>query len=287
MTDSSSPHNMFRAMSNDGAFRIISINATDLVRRIFEWQQPPASLEGHFAQLLVGAVLVRETMSPGQRVQATLKIHGGASLMADAQPKGVTRGLLSNKEEAGAFELGPTTALAITRVLFNNELHQGVVSTEAARGVEGAISDYFQQSEQVASVVRFAVVRDEDGGIRHAGGFVLQLLPEVTTEVLAPMTRKMDFMPAFEDLFDMFDGDARRVVEWVMEDVEYEVLAQETVLAQCPCSEQRVIAAMTTLGRDELQDIVNSGEVMEILCDYCRTVYRIGAQQLKPLLSVS
>lgn len=287
MTDSTAPLNMFRAMSNDGAFRIISINATALVRQIFKWQQPPASVEDDFAQLLMGTVLVRETMSPGQRVQATLKIHGGTSLMADAQPGGVTRGLISNKDAADSFELGPTTALAVTRVLFNNELHQGVVSTRAEDGVEGAISDYFQQSEQVASVVRFAVVRGDDGEIRHVGGFVLQLLPEVTTEVLAPMTRRLDFMPAFEDLFDMFDGDAARVIQWVMEDIEYEVLAKDSVIAQCPCSEQRVVAAMTTLGRDELEDIVNSGEIMEILCDYCQTVYRIGSQQLKPLLSVS
>lgn len=279
---------LIRALTNDGAFRVISVNCTSLVKTIFEWQNPPVALKNYFAQLIVGSILVRETMAPNQRVQATLKQHNGVSFMADSHPKGLTRGLIHVDEQSAAeFELGPTTALAITRVLFNQDLQQGVVSTDESLGLEGGFGSYFLQSEQVSTVVKIGVVQDDDGQPIHAAGFVVQLLPEITKDVLEPLTNRLTGLSDFNAILDQFQGSPDALLAFAMGESEHTILAEETVVAGCTCSAQRVIGAMATLGRDEIQSIVDNGEVVEIQCDYCQTEYKIGSQQLKPLLSVS
>ena len=91
MNDSS-----LRAMTDDSAFRVMAVNTTQTVREALSRQAPSGVTRKTFGDLLTGAVLVRETMSPNQRVQAILKRRKQTgSLVADTHPTEGTRGLVS------------------------------------------------------------------------------------------------------------------------------------------------------------------------------------------------
>ena len=88
--------NVLRAITDDGAFRIIAADTIATVRGALEAQRPATpELARVFADLLTGAVLVRESMAPDNRLQAVLQGDvPRMRMIADTHPDGATRGLL-------------------------------------------------------------------------------------------------------------------------------------------------------------------------------------------------
>ncbi len=127
ITDSS-----LRAMTDDSAFRVMAVNTTQTVRDALERQAPSGITRKAFGDLLTGAVLVRETMSPNQRVQAILKSRQQTgSLVADAHPTEGTRGLVSLPAGSPPFQL-QSGILQIMRRLHDGRVHQGMSTSRTA-----------------------------------------------------------------------------------------------------------------------------------------------------------
>lgn len=273
-----------RAITDDGSFRVITLNTTQTAREILARHHPPEQVNPLLAELVTAAVMIRETMSPDQRVQLMLKEETGITLVVETFPDGMTRALMSAPEGADSLWLGPDTRLSVSRVLFSKDLHQGVVETNAEGGLSASLSGYFLQSEQVPTILALASRFDDQGELVLSGGFLVQLLPEATLDALAPLVAKMEQWENFTEIFAGFGGDTQTLMEEVLADFKHHHLSTSDVFWGCQCDEQRLIAAMTTLGEDELRKVISSGEVLEVECDYCRRVYHLGAQQLKPLL---
>lgn len=281
-----------RAMTNDGSFRVIAIRTTDTARAAILKHEDLRSPSDRqlLAELLTGAVLVRQTMAPQHRVQVILR-QGQTSpvqIVADAFPEGLTRGLVQKPEggEEEPFSYGPDNLLQVMRVLFNNELQQGIVHAPAVGGISQALTDYMLQSEQVASAIDVASVMNDAGDVVSAGGFIVQMLPEANEETIAVMLEKLEQREALATTLSREGMSPRQIISELLGDLEHTFLGDEEVFYGCTCSELKLVSAMATLGSEEIERIIEDGEVMDVTCDYCSTHYKIGPEQLRPLLSV-
>ena len=271
----------------------MTVDTTQTVRAAIAAQKAPANQRALFAELLTGAVLIRETMSPGQRVQAILKPRetsdSDTALIADAHPKGLTRGLISERgDHVTPLKLSPNTLLQVIRVMHNHELNQGFVLTDAQAGVSGAITQYMMSSEQVMSIVEVHALLDDARHVVTCAGFIVQLLPEASQEAIAQMVDRMEARPSLGSMLARQGAfDPARLMGELMGDAEHTVLAEEPVFWGCTCDEVRLVSAMATLGQQEIQDIVEEGGFLEVSCEYCGTDYRVGTEQLRGLLAKS
>ncbi len=281
---------VLRGITNDGAFRAITINATKMVQRVLNIHKLSGNNAQLLGQLLVAGVMIRETMAPGMRVQAILGSHPPKfSLVADARPKGMTRGLASLPEDGSDITLGKDTLLQVVRVLYNGELQQGIITTEGANGLAGAVQSYMLNSEQVHSLVDICCVIEDDpvtglAKVKVAGGYIIQMLPEADEAALAIMTVTAESFPPVAQMLQSEGGDPEGLMHMLLKPFERTVLDKSSVHEGCPCSMTRVVGALATMGRAEIVDIVRKGEVLSIDCDYCRTNYQVGSELLKPLL---
>src|SRR3954464_1885076 len=190
MTQASLGDSALRAMTDDGAFRAIVVRTTDTVQELLRAQHAAGSIAEHLGELATGAVLVRETMAPDYRLQALLRMPNKRTrLVADSHPDGGTRGLVSGADADQPPELAGGT-LEIVRTLFSGELHRGVVEVPEGGGMSEALMTYLQTSEQVASMVSVACVL-EGTRVVAAGGYLVQLLPEVGRGPLAIMAERL------------------------------------------------------------------------------------------------
>src|SRR5215210_6181089 len=145
---------VMRAITEDGAFRVITVCTTDTVRAAMAAQGVRGPTGRHFADLLTGTVLVRETMSPQLRVQGIVKGAGGrGSLVADSRPGGATRGLVQLPGAETEFTFGPGSRLQVMRSLVNGSIHQGIVDVSDSGGLSEALMVYMQESEKVVQVI--------------------------------------------------------------------------------------------------------------------------------------
>jgi molecular chaperone Hsp33 len=274
MTDSS-----LRAMTDDSAFRVMAVNTTQTVREALERQVPSGVTRKVFGDLLTGAVLVRETMAPNQRVQAILKRRSETgSLIADTHPTEGTRGLVSMPAKSPQFPM-TDALLQVMRRLHDGRIHQGVVEVPAGGDVSDALREYMRVSEQVDTLVAVSTLFDGDE-VTWAGGYLVQLLPGVGTAPLAFMTERVREFGTIELHFASGKAEPRALVAALLDAIPYTELSDSELKFGCWCSAERLLGALSTLPKSDIDDFVQRGEVLEISCDYCHRQYRIPPAKL-------
>lgn len=272
-----------RAMTNDAAFRVIVARTTDTVREIRRLQGATGATAKTLGDLVTATVLFRETMSPGLRVQGILRgreQHG--TIVVDSAPEGKTRALVQNPK-GGPIVAGPGALLQMMRTLHNGSINQGVVEVPAGGGVTQAVMAYMTESEQVDTMLAVSTITDAAGEIVAAGGYLVQLLPEVGKGPLAVMTLRLeDFQDIDRFLTPDFTPEFLR--DELLYGMDFTPLDRSAVSPFCGCSESRLLSALATIDKQDLEEMVRDGKPLEIRCDYCTKDYVIAAQSLVGLL---
>jgi molecular chaperone Hsp33 len=284
-------------MTDDGAFRVITARTTETVRGAISAQSARGATAKHFGELITGAILVREAMAPNLRVQGILKsATGKGSLVADAHPDGTSRGLVNfGSGGSGEISVGKGALLQVMRTLANGMLHQGVVEVPGPNpgdprgnpesGISRGLMAYMQDSEQVFSTIAVATVLDGDRVVA-AGGYIVQLLPEVERGPLMVMTERL---ADFGDLEQVLKSGASpdTLLSELLYGMPFTRLEESSLSFACHCSHLRVVSTLATLPRGDIEDLLRSGEVLEIRCDYCGKDYQVAPGQLRSLLTTS
>ncbi len=265
---------------------MITARTTHTVRGAIEAQNASGETARHFGDLLTAAILFRETMAPNLRVQGILKGSAGGSVIADSHPSGQTRGLIQLKGEATEIELGTGSVLQLMRTLTNGRINQGVVEVPQQGGITQAMMAYMQSSEQVFSMLAVGTLFEGDRVV-SAGGYMVQLLPEVGRGPLMVMTERLREFEAIDPQL----ANPLFTPSWLLDELLYGMpftrLEESPVSFGCWCDELRVVAALASLSRDDLEHLLSTNEVLEIACEYCKRDFHIAPARLRGLLEQS
>lgn len=286
MDVASSADSVVRAMTNDGAFRVVTARMTDTVNRALQTQQAWGDNGRYLGELLVGSVLVRETMAPSHRVQGLFRTRDRrGQLVADAHPDGGTRGLLARRQGLVDVSLEGGT-LEMMRTLYSGEVHRGVVPIPDQGGLSEALMTYMAASEQVASMIAVACVLQGEQ-VKAAGGYIVQLLPEVGRGPLAIMTERLRDFEHIEGLITEIDAAPAPLLEELLFGMPYTQLDHSALSYKCRCDTVRVMSALASLSRADLEDLLSGEQVIEMECDYCGQQYAVSPVELQGLLQQS
>lgn len=282
--DSRGDH-VLRAMTDDGAFRVMSIRSTDTVRASVEAQQVTGIAAAQLANVMTAAALVRETMAPTQRVQILLRDKSGGLVVGDSFPAGQTRGLAKVRDDVLGVDTGPGGSLEVMRSLPGRPPHQGIVETHATDGIDGALMSYFQNSEQTETMIAIETVIGDDDLPEHAGGYIIQLLPELTDPPLEAMRKRLSGFGDLAPHLAKHDANPQWLLDALLGDEAYTRLADEPLFFGCGCGEQKAMTAVSTLDVAEIEELIEKGETLRVTCDYCREVFEVGTEQFKVVLA--
>ncbi|EYF02534.1 Hsp33 family molecular chaperone HslO [Chondromyces apiculatus] len=274
-----------RAITQDGAFRVITALTTATVRGTVAAQAATGNTAQRLGELLTGAILVREAMAPTLRVQVIVKGAGQGSLVADAHPDGTTRGLV-NLGKGSEVAIGEGSLIQVMRTLPNGALQQGVVELPREGRISQGLMAYMQESEQVVTMVSVATLLDEQG-VGRSGGVLVQLLPEVERGPLMVMTERLREFERLDEVLADPQVTADKLLEEVLYGMPFTRLESSALSYACRCSQLRVVAALASLPRSDIEEMVAEGQVLDIACDYCRKAYQVAPGALKTLLTES
>lgn len=275
-----------RAITDDGAFRVITIQTTDTVRGATAAQGVTGKIAHVLADLLTGSILVRQSMAPDLRVQLILQPNPTMRLVADSHPEGIARGLAQIAPGAD-MQFGPKSVLQVARTLHNGVIQQGVVQVMEEGGVSGGLMRYMQLSEQVVSMIAVGCHIGPTGEILAAGGYLVQLLPEVEQGPLMVMTERLkDFVDIVPLLADG-KGEPATLMSELLYGMPYTMVGQDVVKFGCTCDETRLAATLATLPTEDIESMITDGRVIEASCDYCGRNYQFAPERLRGLLAKS
>jgi molecular chaperone Hsp33 len=276
--------NALRAMTDDGAFRVITVRTTDIVRRMLATRSLWGAEAVQLADLVTCTILVRETMAPAHRVQSLLRTADGV-WVGDSDPDGGARGLLTRKERSAAASTQGDT-LEVVRTLHNGELHRGVVQVPVGSSMSQALMVYLQESEQVVSMLAIGCVLGDDHVVA-AGGYIVQLLPEVGPGPLAIMAERLRDFEHIGPLLAKLDAATSPLMDEILHGMPFTRLEECPLAWRCRCGMDRVLATLATLPRPDLIALSAEDKPIELSCDFCGTEYSVSAVQLRGLLARS
>ena len=277
---------VLRAITDDGAFRVIAADTTATVRGAIAAQRPETiDLTRTFADLLTGAVLVRESMAPDNRLQAILQgDNPRARMVADTHPDGAKRGLIQLPQDMKELTFGKEALLQVARTLHNGALHQGVVRVPpGSTNLSPGFMAYMQDSEQTTTMIAIGC-HMSNGEVAAAGGYMVQLLPEVAEGPLAVMAERLK---DFEDIVPLLARGGASPDELLRETLygmPFTKVGDRNVHFGCRCSPERLALSLASLPRADIESLMSDGKTLEIECDYCRTKYDFTQQQLRALI---
>ncbi len=278
---------VFRAMTNDGAFRVVSTKTTDTVRGALAAQGATGEAARQLGDLLTSVVLTRVTMAPQLRVQAILRGNGrSGALVADSHPSGRTRGLITRSNADASVEIGPGGLMRLMRTLHDGSLQQGVVALPETGGVAQALMTYLEVSEHISTMVVVETVID-GADVVSAGGYLVQLLPEAQRGPLMVMTERLEEFRSIGARLVEGGFSPSTLTDDLLHAMPFTPLGNDDVRFECWCSRLSVVSALSSLPRAEIQSMIDDGDVLEIRCDYCKRDYRVAPPELRGLLDAS
>ena len=273
-----------RAMTSDGAFRVIAAITTETAIHAARAQGLSGSDALRLAELITGAVLLRETTSPGRRVQILVRDRHGHVLVADALPDGTNRGIVNPGSESVSAPDGDTT-LQVSYTMPNGALHQGLVAVPEGSDLSTALMRYMQQSEQWVSVIAVTALGDGGHGVAAAGGYVVQLLPEAERPALRAMTQHLDALDSLPQLLREPETTSRELISRLLDGFDHAELADSPLRFGCTCSEERVLRGLASVGTDDVKSMIQSEVPLEVRCDACGQRYMIDPDHLRAFVA--
>ena len=142
---------------------------------------------------------------------------------------------------------------------------------------------YFAVSEQVPSVVGLGVLMNRDNTVRQAGGFIVQLMPFAEEEMISKLEENIKNLSSVTTMLDA-GKTPEGMLEVLLSGMDLEITDTLPVEFACNCSKDRVRKALLSIGREELQSMIDDGETIEVNCHFCNKNYNFTVDELKQMI---
>ena len=278
----------------DGSVKVVAIRSTELVRRGAEIQKTTPNATAAFGRALTAASMMGN-MQKVDNGSMTLQIRGGGpigTITVVSDPVGNVRGCVTEpnvplvEKHPGKLDVGATVGtdgtLTVIRDLQMKEPYIG--STQLVSGEIGDdVTAYFAQSEQTPTACALGVLVDRDQSVKVAGGYLVQLLPGASDEVIDKLERGIQQAGAVTPMLEagMTPED---ILGQVCGDLGVVFMETTEVSYKCYCSRDRVESALISLGRKELQEIMDEGKDFPVECQFCDEIYHFTPENIAELL---
>lgn len=286
------PDYVLKATAGSGQIRVFAATTQGLAETARRLHQTSPVVTQALGRLLTAGSLMGSMMKNADEL-ITLKIASDgpiSGLLVTADAKGNVKGYpyVSDLHDTMASPLPVSEAIGdgtlnIMKDIGLKEPYVGyspLISGELAED----LTYYYAQSEQIPTSVSLGVLLNDDGTVRQAGGFIIQLMPDTEEEVIDALESALADTPSLTKQLD--EG---KTLEAIMEDLfknlDLKVSKTEITRFICDCSRQRITKALISIGKEDLIDMISDQEDIEINCDFCKEKYLFTPEDLQSILA--
>lgn len=284
---------MHLAMAKKDGVRGYAAATTHLVEEARRRHDTSPTATVALGRALTAAVLMSGLLKVGQRV--ALKWEGTGPLrkiVVEADAKGRTRGYVAEPEVdlplvQGEFDvpgaIGAAGLLTVVRDLRLPELAQSTVHLVQSN-IYDDVTHFLEHSDQVPSAVEIGVTLNEDGSVAAAGGILIQPLPPYEPAVIDVLKDRLQEMPPVVAL--LADGQKpEAILDEVFRNVQHTLLSKYPVRFECNCSREQTAALLASLGREELESMIDNEGEASVSCQFCHEEYVFDRADLETMLA--
>lgn len=282
-----------RAIAADSQIRAFAAVTTETVETARKDHNTSPVATAALGRLLTAGSMMG-VMMKGDKDILTLQVKGDGLLQGitvTADSKGRVKGYVVEPDviipanAKGKLDVGGAVGHGFLQVIKDMGLKEPYVGQVALQTGEIAedLTYYFATSEQVPSAVGLGVLVDEEGHVRQAGGFIIQLMPFTEEETIVQLEKNLAEITSVTDLLEQGDT-PEKLLERILGNMGLEITDTMPAEFYCNCSRERVKKAVISLGKNDLQEMIDEGQPVTVKCDFCNTDYVFGTEELKEII---
>ena len=284
---------IIRATAANSQIRAFAAVTTETVETARKAHNTSPVATAALGRLLTGGAMMG-VMMKGEKDILTLQIHAGGPLQGitvTADSQGRVKGYVGNPNvcipanSKGKLDVAGAVGVGFMNVIKDMGLKEPYLGQVALQTSEIAedLTYYFATSEQVPSAVGLGVLMNRDNTVRQAGGFIVQLMPFADEEVISKLEENVAKINSVTNLLE--EGhNAESLLEAVLDGFDIEINDRVPTEFYCNCSKERVEKALVSIGRKDLNELIQEGKEVETNCHFCNTNYTFSVEELKEIL---
>ncbi len=286
---------LVRGNSMDGGIRVFAAVTTDLVNEAQRIHRTYPVATAALGRILTGAAIMGAAGLKSETDSMTVQIKGEGeikNLVAVTDCQSRVRGYISNPyvdrplNDRGKLDVGGAIGggyLSVVRDLGLKEPYVGQIPLVSGEIAED-LTYYYAKSEQIPTSVALGVLVDTDNTVIAAGGFMIQLMPEATDDMAAELEEIIKELPPITTMIK--EG-------MTAEDILFRVTEGFSMICEnkavepkyeCKCSKERMEKALISIGREELENLIEEQGEAELTCHFCDNRYQFNKEDLEKLL---
>ena len=284
---------IIRATAANDQIRAFATVTTEMVETAREHHNTSPVATAALGRLLTAGAMMGSMMK-GEKDVLTLQIKAGGPLQGitvTADSQGNVKGYVGNPDvcipanSKGKLDVAGAVGpgfLTVIKDMGLKEPYSGQVMLQTCEIAED-LTYYFATSEQVPSAVGLGVLMNKNNTVRQAGGFIVQLMPFAEEEVISRLEQNVQKINSVTNLLE--EGHTpESLLEKVLEGFDIQIKEKMDTRFHCNCSKERVAKALISIGRKELNEMIQEGKPIEMNCHFCNTNYNFTVEELKEIL---
>lgn len=245
-------------------------------------------------RLLTGGAMMG-AMLKGDNDITTLQLMGDGPIgkvTVTADSKGNVKGYVDHPQvmlppnSIGKLDVGGAVGNGILQVIKDmglKEPYAGQVALQTGEVAED-LTYYFVTSEQVPSSVGLGVLMEpKDCSVKRAGGFIIQVMPFVSDEVLERLEKNLTSIKPVTTMLD--EGMSERdLLTTILDGFDVEFTDEIEVNFKCNCDKARIEKVLLSVGKKEIQSMIDDNKPITVNCHFCNSDYEFSIDELKKLI---
>lgn len=285
---------IIRATAAGETVRAFAITSTELTAEAREIHHTFPVVTAALGRLLSAGAMMGSMMK-GENDKLTLMMKGDgpiAQLTVTADGHGHVKGFPANPsvdiplKRAGKLDVGGAIGKGTLTVIMDlglKEPYNGQVEIQTGE-IGDDLAYYFTVSEQTPSAVGLGVMVDTDSEVKHAGGFIIQMMPDVAEETIEAIEAKLKDAEPVTTMMEK-GMSPEDILEYYLGGLDLHINEKLPVEFYCDCSKEKVARALATISTDDLNEIINDGEEIEVKCYFCNSAYKFQVDELKEMIA--
>ncbi len=284
---------MIRATAAFGQIRAFAATTRETVEEARKAHNTSPIITAALGRTLTAAAMMGAMMKD-EKDLLTIRFEGDGPagvVLVTADSKGHVKGYAANPQVMlpptpnGKLDVGGAIGYGMLSVIKDIGLKDPYVGqTDIVSGeIAEDLTYYFATSEQTPSSVGLGVLMNNENTVRQAGGFIIQLMPDVTDDVVDALEKRLAEIQPVTAMLD--EGlSPEDIVNRILEGFEPEFLERSPVSFYCGCSKDRFARGIASIKKEYIREMADAGKNIEVCCQFCNKKYYFTPEELREML---
>jgi molecular chaperone Hsp33 len=284
---------LVKAMAQDEPILVVALVDTETVEKARAMHDTFPTATAALGRTMSAALLLSALLKEGQKV--IVQVAGDGPLqgvVAEADWQCRVRSYIKQPHihlglKDGKLDVGRAIGKGFFNVIKDlglRDYYKGSVPLQTGE-IATDLAYYLNQSEQIPAAVSLGVYVETDNAAKASGGFMIHSLPGSSEEIIDYLENRLPGVRQVSAMIREGLGPEQIIHEAL--GLPFKILEEREVHYYCHCTRGRVLDAIASIGKNDIEELIHKGETVQVQCEFCKAEYSVAQGELAALVNDS